>query len=104
MLEMKAVLQISPHLLSVYEVVKERDCWLTAKQIAVTGSVAERTTRHHCRQLTEAGVFRCMRLFGGYRYRLAKQPSGERVAMLEAARSALTPNPGENLSSTSDAA
>lgn len=98
------MLQISPHLLSVYEVVKGQDCWLTAKQIAVAGSVAERTTRHHCRQLTDAGVFRCMRLFGGYRYRLAKQPSSERIAMLEAARSALTPNMAENLPSASGAA
>ncbi len=98
------MLQVSPQLLGVYEVVKKRDCWLTAKQIAAAGSVAERTTRHHCRQLTDAGVFRCMRLFGGYRYRLAKQPSAERVAMLEAARSALGPVTEQELSSTSDAA
>ena len=79
------MLHVSLDLLTVYETVKSSDEWVGIRQIAAKSGISERATDHHCRRLSDAGVFQCTWRWRGFRYRLAKTPSPERTAMLESA-------------------
>lgn len=72
--------EISPHLCRVFSAVRDARAWVTAQDIAQRARVAPRTARAHAQRLAELGVFEVARVFGGYRYRCAAEPS-------EAARS-----------------
>lgn len=75
--------QISAHEVRVYEVVRTSLPWLTAREIAVKADVADRTARDRARALTEAGVFQCSQVFGGYRYRINAMPPDRALRVID---------------------
>lgn len=80
--------QISHHEVRVYKSTCHHKSWLTAKEIASTSDVSDRTARHHAARLAELGVFDVARVFGGFRYRIKTElePSASKyVGQIEAA-------------------
>jgi predicted transcriptional regulator len=81
--------QISEHEIRVYEAARVSAGWKTAKELAATADVADRTARMHCGKLAEVGVFQVAKVFGGYRYRCSEQPASaaaEYLSLLESAK------------------
>lgn len=48
--------------------------YMTSRQVATVAGVAERTARHHLRELCQLKVAEREEVFGGFRYRLADTP------------------------------
>lgn len=71
------------HEVAIYEAFKANGGWATAKDIAVAAKVAGRTARAHAASLSEIGVLDVMKVFGGYRYRIAENPSDRARAYIE---------------------
>ncbi len=80
---------ITQHMLRVYDAVIDQSDWITAREVARIAAVANRTARQHCLKLTEAGVFECARVHGGFRYRRNTNPNIGVMASLERARPSL---------------
>lgn len=75
--------QISAHEIRIYEAAKASGGWMTARELAVSGDVADRTARAHAAAFAQRGVFEVAKVFGGYRYRIANNVEGDARAFVE---------------------
>lgn len=63
-------IQISEHLLKVWELLNDSRKWLTSKEIAEITGISDRTSRHHVKLLSDAKLIEANHAFGGYLYRM----------------------------------
>lgn len=84
--------QISEHEIRAVEALRQSGRWMTAKEVAVAADIANRTARLHCQRLAELGVLEVMKVFGGFRYRMATRHTDEGaryLAEMDAAKASL---------------
>lgn len=61
--------EVSLHQAKVFKSVTSN--WVTASDVANKTGVAQRTARHHCKILSDAGIFDQAEVFPAHRYRLS---------------------------------
>jgi len=73
--------EISLHQAKVFKAASTT--WKTAAEIAIDASVAPRTGRHHCKILSDAGIFDQAEVFPAHRYRLSDKAQKRNKAFFE---------------------
>lgn len=72
-------IQISEHLLKVWELLNDSRQWLTSKEVAQITGISDRTARHHVKFLADAKLIEVNHAFGGYLYRMNGNLKGRDV-------------------------
>jgi hypothetical protein len=57
--------EISEHLVRIFKVVRDRNGWMSARDVAVAANVSGRTARAHCLGLVRLGIFDQAEVFPG---------------------------------------
>jgi DNA-binding IclR family transcriptional regulator len=80
--------EISEHLVRIFKVVRDRNGWMSARDVAVAANVSGRTARAHCLGLVRLGIFDQAEVFPGHRYRLSTFAEKRNVTYLNRLRHA----------------
>lgn len=75
--------EISLHLIKVWETLKNKDGWLTNRQIAEAVKFSERTVRAHTLYLVNAGLIDQAEVFPQHRYRYSKMGDKRNVSFVK---------------------
>jgi hypothetical protein len=99
-MEPRETRHISPHLLKVFEYVRDARRWVTVYDIEYNTAVAARTARAHARALVRERLFEHAPLFPGHRFRYspdAEQRNPDYLRRLTEAREMFGPDLEEEI-------
>ena len=75
-------IEVSEHLLRVFQVVRDGEGWESAKSAAKKAKISDRTARAHCSMLVKQGIFEEVRLHPSHRYALSPKAEKNNAKLL----------------------